>query len=106
MSFNYKTMFAMQLELMFKTNNTITGLTSLSVSITTEATLISLGYTLYRFKANMENYKSYEEINSHFIHFQGQKVQSQRKQKTVREIVHSTFRGNFVISHDTVLRLS
>ena len=69
----------MQPELMFKTNITITGLMSLGVSITTEATPIGLGYTLYRFEAKTENYKYYEDINSHFIHFQGQKVQSQRK---------------------------
>ena len=66
----------------------VTGLTSLSVSITTEATLIGLGYTLYRFEAKTENYISYEDINPQIIHFQGQNVKSQRKQKTVRETVH------------------
>ena len=66
---------------------------SLGVSVTTEATPFGLGYTLYRFEAKTENYKSYEDIYSQFVHFQGQNVQSQRKQKTVRETVHLGSQG-------------
>ena len=96
----------MRLELMFKTNITITGLTSLGISVTTEATPIGLGYILYRFETKTDKYKSYEDINSHFIHFQGQKVQAQRKQKTVRETINLMVKGIFVISHATMLQLN
>ena len=46
---------------MFKTKNKITGLTSLSISVTTEAALIGLRYTLYLFEAKTKGYNFHED---------------------------------------------
>ena len=79
---------------------------SLGVLITTEGTLIGLGYYLCCFEAKKDNYKSYEDIDNQFIHFQGQNVQSQRKQNIACTIGYFAVRSNFIISYDAVLRLS
>ena len=81
-------------------------MTSSGVLVTTEATLIGLGYILWRFEAKTESYIFYEDINTQFVHFQGQNVKSQRKQKAACEIGLLAVRGILVISHVTVLRLS
>ena len=40
---------------------------SLSVSVTTEATLIRLGYTLYRFETKTKRYNFHEDKSTQFI---------------------------------------
>ena len=89
-----------------KTKDQTADLTSYSILVTTEATLIRLGCTLYHFKAKTKNYICYEDINTQFMHSQGQNGQHQRKQKTVRGKEHLAVRGILIISHVTVLRLS
>ena len=79
---------------------------SSGVLVTTEVTLIRSGPILWRFETKIETYISHEDINTQFMHIQGQNVQSQGKQKAAREIGHLAVRGNFVISHATVLQLS
>ena len=66
MSFNYKTMLENGPELMFKTINKITGLTSLSILVTIEATLIRLGYNLYHFEAKTKDYHFHEDNSTQF----------------------------------------
>ena len=58
MSFNYKTMLENGPELMFKTINKITGLMSLSILVTIEATLIGLGapYTVSKLRQRVTTF--------------------------------------------------
>ena len=81
-------------------------MTSSGILVTAEAKLIGLGYILCRFEVKTESFISYEDINTQFMHFQGQNVESQRNQKAACEIGLLAVRGIIVISHVTVLRLS
>ena len=49
----------------------------------------------WRFEAKTETYISYEDINTQFVHSQGQNVQSHRKQKAAYEIGHLGSQGYF-----------
>ena len=70
-------------------------MTSLDILVIAEAKLIRLGYILWCFEGKTDTYISCEDIDTQFLHFQGQKSKSQRKQKTVREIGHLGSQGYF-----------
>ena len=66
-------------------------LMSLSVSVTTKATLIGFGYTLYRFEAKKKGYKFSEDHSIQFIVYLGQSYRLQNKNFTVRLVNSTTF---------------
>ena len=69
MSFNYKTMLENGPELMFKTINKITGLTSLSILVTSKLHLSDWGapYTVSKLKQRVTTLTKTTQPSSHLI---------------------------------------